>query len=128
VPHILWLRRVASAYARPSAAVRHLADVASSVTAAVRTMPEGPVLFQGKCMRSGDFLATWVVELAVHQLDLDLGQDAPSGLEWARVTLEAIADADLPPELDDRSAVLMGLGRVSAPVTSPLPPSYPVSL
>ena len=91
-------------------------------------MSEGPVEFQGKRMRSGDFLATWVVELAVHQLDLGIEQDEPSGLGWTRKTLEAIADADLPPGLDDRSAVLAGLGRIPPPSGSRLAPPYPVSL
>lgn len=128
VPHILWLRRVASAYGRPSAAVRHLEDVAGSATVAVRSKSEGTVEFQGKRMRSGDFLATWVVELAVHQLDLGIEHDEPSGLEWTRRTLEAIAEADLPPELDDRSAVLVGLGRIATPPGVWLAAPYPVSL
>jgi hypothetical protein len=79
-------------------------------------------------MRSGDFLATWVVELAVHQLDLGIEHDEPSGLEWTRRTLEAIAEADLPPELDDRSAVLVGLGRIATPPGVWLAAPYPVSL
>jgi hypothetical protein len=130
VPHILWLRRVASAYQRPAGAVVHLKDAAASAVRAVRPMPEGVVEFQGKRMHSGDFVATRVVELAVHQLDLDLGPDAvaPSGLAWTRMTLEAIADADLPAGLDDRSAVLIGLGRIPCPPSVRLAASFPVSL
>lgn len=128
VPHILWLRRVATAYGRPSAAVRHLEDVGRSATTVVGSMSEGTVEFQGKRMRSGDFLATWVVELAVHQLDLGIEQHNPSGLEWTRRTLEAIAEADLPSGLDDRSAVLVGLGRIPRPPGVRLAPPFPVSL
>lgn len=128
VPHILWLRRVASAYGRPSTAVGHLKDVATTATAALRSMPERQVEFQGKRMRSGDFLATWVVELAVHQLDLGIDGHEPCGLGWTRRTLEAIAEADLPSGLDDRSAVLVGLGRVPAPTGTRLAHPYPVSL
>jgi hypothetical protein len=128
VPHILWLRRVASAYGRPSAAVRHLEDVAEGACVAVRSLQEGQVEFQGKYLRSGDFLATWVVELAVHQLDLGIDGDEPVGLDWARTTVEAVADADLPSGLDDRSAVLVGLGRVPPPAGIRLSGSYPVSL
>jgi hypothetical protein len=91
-------------------------------------MSEGNVRFQGKRMASGDFLATWVVELAVHQLDLGLDGEAPSGLAWTRRTLEAIAGSDLPSDLDDRSAVLIGLGRVPCPPSTRLEPPYPVSL
>jgi hypothetical protein len=128
VPHILWMRRVATAYARPSAAVRHLEVVGRSATTVVGSMSEGTVEFQGKRMRSGDFLATWVVELAVHQLDLGIEQEEPSGLEWTRRTLEAIAEADLPLGLDDRSAVLVGLGRIPTPLGLRLAPPYPLSL
>lgn len=128
VPHILWLRRVAAAYGRPSMAVRHLEDVSRSATSVVRSMSEGTVEFQQKRMRSGDFLGTWVVELAVHQLDFSTEQREPFGLGWARRTLEAIAEADLPSGLNDRSAVLVGLGRIPPPAGVRLAPPYPVSL
>jgi hypothetical protein len=128
VPHILWLRRVASAYARPAGAFTHLKDVATTAINAVRSMSEGVVDFQGKRMESGDFLATWVVELAVHQLDLEVDGGSPTGLAWARLTVEAVASCDLPSELDDRSAVLIGLGRVPCPPSTRLEPPYPISL
>jgi hypothetical protein len=89
-------------------------------------MPEGVIEFQGRRIRSGDFTGTWVVELAVHQLDLGLDGDAASGLAWARRTLEAVAGTDLPAELDDRSAVLAGLGRTQPAIG--LPAVFPVSL
>lgn len=125
VPHLMWLRRVAGAYGRPSAAVAHLRQALDAASHAVRALPEGVVAFQGKRMTTGDFLATWVVELAVHALDLDLG-DQPTGLDWARRTIEAVAGADLPGELDDRTAVLVGLGR--RPATTPVPQPFPVHL
>lgn len=128
VAHILWLRRVASAYSRPSAAVTHLKQVAEGARVAVRSMPEGQVQFQGKRLRGGDFLASWVVELTVHQLDLAIEGEQPVGHEWTRKTLEAVADADLPSELDNESAVLVGLGRVPPPAGVALSDSYPVSL
>lgn len=128
VAHILWLRRVASAYARPARAVAHLAEVATAAVRAVHTLPECVVDFQGKRMASGDFLGTWVVELAVHQLDLWLEDDVPPGMAWARRTVEALADAELPSELDDRTAVLLGLGRVPWPPSMDLAPGFPVSL
>lgn len=124
VPHLLWMRRVASAYQRPSGAVAHLRTAIETARHAVRVLPDAVVDFQDKWMTSGDFLATWVVELAVHQLDLDLG-DSPVGLDWARATLEALAGEPPPADLDDRTAVLAGLGRTRGP---DLPASYPVSL
>jgi hypothetical protein len=140
VPHILWLRRVASAHSRPSGAIPHLRVVADAAKSAVKAMAPGVVDFQGKRMRSGDFLATWVVELAVHQLDLDRGSEGtdsgrgPSGLDWARQTLEALAEKPLPAALDDRSAVLLGLGRIASDAygdgdgSIALPSPYPISL
>lgn len=128
VAHILWLRRVAGAYRCPTAAVAHLQDVANGVVRAVKAMPESTVDFQGKRLLSGDFLGTWVVELAVHQLDLDVVPGRPSGLAWTRLTLEAIADAVLPADLDDRTAVLAGLGREPCPPSFELPRPFPVSL
>ncbi|QIG43257.1 hypothetical protein G5V58_11265 [Nocardioides anomalus] len=124
VPHVLWLRRVASAHQRPSAAVRLLERARDGVAAWLRTLPEGVAGFQGGRLSTGDLLATWVVELAVHQLDLDLPDDTPPGLPWTRATLEALAGAPLPAGLDDRTAVLAGLGREPAD----LGPAYPVSL
>ena len=56
----------------------------------MRLLPETPVAWQRKVLTSGDFLATWVVELAVHQLDLRIEGNTPSGLGWARGTLEAL--------------------------------------
>jgi hypothetical protein len=127
-PHILWLRRTAVAYSRPSAAVRHLRAVAQAVPAGLGRISTRTVAFQGKTMTTGDFVATWVAELAVHELDLDLGPRRNCGLPWARRTLEALAEADLPADLDDATAVLVGLGRVPAPDGTSLDHRFPVSL
>ena len=126
VDGILSLRRVASAYTRPVRAARHLEDVAKQAQTAIRAMPECVVDFQGRRLRSGDFLATCVVELAVHQLDLLVAGPPSSGLAWARLTLEALAGTPLPAELDDTDAVLAALGRV--PSLIPLDASYPAAL
>ncbi|MGC4110088.1 MAG: maleylpyruvate isomerase N-terminal domain-containing protein [Nocardioides sp.] len=117
VPHILWMRRTASAYTRPSGALRHLTDVAATCRLALGRMPDHPVLFQGKTMASGDFLATWVVELAVHQLDLgaEAGPPTAGALAAVRRTVEALADVDLPAEWEDEQAALVALGRGPLP-------------
>jgi hypothetical protein len=117
VPHILWMRRTAAAYNRPSGALRHLTDVAATGRIALRRMPDHPVLFQGKTMTSGDFLATWVVELAVHHLDLGepAGHPTPGSLAVVRRTVEALADVDLPDRWSDEEAALFALGRLPLP-------------
>ena len=122
----MWLRRTASAYARPSGAVRRLRDAADRAGRIAAAGGDGVVLFQGKSMTTGDFLGTWVAELAIHQLDLATDPGAGAGLPFARQTLEAIAGACLPPELPDREAVLTGLGRIPSDV--PLPAGFPLSL
>lgn len=117
VPHILWMRRTAAAYNRPSSALRHLRDVVATAHLVLGRMPDHPVLFQGRTMTSGDFLATWVVELAVHHLDLGEGAGRPTdgSLHVIRRTVEAIADVDLPAEWSDDEAVLISLGREPLP-------------
>jgi hypothetical protein len=120
VPHIMWMRRTSTAYNRPEGALRHLDDVAAMLRVALVRMPDHPVLFQGKTMTSGDFLATWVVELAVHQLDLGEGAGAatPESLQVVRRTVEAVADVDLPETWGDEDAALIALGRVPLPETA----------
>jgi hypothetical protein len=117
MPHIMWMRRTASAYNRPEGALRHLDDVAAILRIALARMPDHPVLFQGKVMTSGDFLATWIVELAVHQLDLGEGAGHPSedALRVVRRTVEALADVDLPQAWSGEDAALIALGRVPFP-------------
>jgi hypothetical protein len=117
VPRIMWMRRTATAYNRPEGALRHLDDVATTLRIALSRLPYLPVLFQGKTMTSGDFLATWVVELAVHQLDLgeEAGHPTAGSLEAVRRTVEAVADVDLPASWSDEDAVLISLGRAPLP-------------
>lgn len=117
VPHILWMRRTAAAYNRPSGALRHLRDVAATADLVLGRMPDHALLFQGKTMTSGDFLATWVVELAVHHLDLGDGSGRPTdgSLHVVRRTVEAIADTDLPGAWPDDVAALVALGREPLP-------------
>jgi hypothetical protein len=82
-------------------------------------------------MTSGDFLATWVVELAVHQLDLGqgAGHPTPGSLTAVRRTVEAIADVDLPERWDDEDAALIALGRLPLPDDVPeLAGVLPVSI
>jgi hypothetical protein len=115
IDHIGFLHRFSSAYRRPRGAVAHLRTTAETVAAAVERMVPGRVRFQGHVLDTGDFLATWATELAVHHLDLDLGADAPGpdpeALRLARRTAEALAGSPID-GTDDVAATLRGWGRV----------------
>jgi hypothetical protein len=67
-------------------------------------------------LSGGDFLATWATELAVHHLDLNLGQELPgpdtAALRLARQTADALADRPSPADWDDEHAVLVGWSRL----------------
>jgi hypothetical protein len=119
---VRFVRLVASAYRRPTGLVAHLLPTVGGVATAVRASGAGQVRFQGHVLTTGDFLATWACELAVHHLDLraelDLVPPAPSALTIARATVEALAGGPLPREWTDEDAVLLGTGRV------PLGPSH----
>lgn len=129
VPHILHLRRTASAYARPSGAVRHLADATTRAAAVVSDTPDRVVLFQDKSMTTADVIATWVVELAIHLLDLRVRHaPVPAGAALALRTLEAIAESDVPKGLGTQEALLAALGREPWPLDAPAPAGFPVSL
>jgi hypothetical protein len=109
------VQRLATAYRRPTSAVAHLRETADGLVRAVRAAAPGAVRFQGHVLATGDFLATWAVELAVHHLDigrdLDLPAPYPGALRMARETVEALV-GELPPEWSDETAVLAGTGRL----------------
>lgn len=128
VPGIMWLRRTASASTRPRGAVERLADSTTRATEAVRSQADHPVPFQGHVLPAGDFVGSWVVELAIHQWDLalDVGP-APVGATWARRTLEALGGA-LPASMADEDAVLAGMGRRAWPEGVEQPEGYPIAV
>lgn len=75
----------------------------------------GNILFQSRILGSGDFLATWAVEVAIHHLDLgkELRPDPPAStaMALARQTVESLLEAPLPSDWDDVEAVMVGSGR-----------------
>ncbi|OZM76147.1 maleylpyruvate isomerase N-terminal domain-containing protein [Pseudonocardia sp. MH-G8] len=113
VSHVRFVRLMASAYRVPTSAVGHLRETAEALAHAAGSLPEGVVAFQGHALTTGDFFATWAVELAVHHLDLGaelvLPPPAPAALTLARDTVEALAGATSP--WDDLTTVLVGTGR-----------------
>jgi hypothetical protein len=114
--NVRFVRLLGAAYRRPTGAVRHLLPTVDGVRTAVEALPVGAVRFQGHVLATGDFLATWAVELAIHQLDL--GRELPvppptaSSLALTRATISALAGVELPASWDDRTVALLGAGRV----------------
>lgn len=110
-----FVRRLGAAYRRPRGVVAHLRPTVEGLATAVAAMPDGAVRFQGHVLSSGDFLATWAVEVAVHHLDLapelDLAPPAAPALALGRATVQALAGGALPETWDDRRVVLLGTGR-----------------
>ncbi|HEX8132795.1 MAG TPA: maleylpyruvate isomerase N-terminal domain-containing protein [Actinomycetes bacterium] len=116
--HARWIRLVASAYARPGGVVRHLR---LTTGAALRQAPVAPadrrLEFQGHVIEMGDFLATWVVEAAVHHLDLtlelpDAPPPLPASLGVTRETLDALLGQPVPGNWDDATYALKGTERL----------------
>lgn len=68
--HIRYVRALFSAIRRPSAVLDQWQATTSALARQVGSTPPGGFDFQQYRMSSGDFLATWAVELAVHHLDL----------------------------------------------------------
>lgn len=117
VASIRFVRLLAAAYRRPTGLVGHMRPTVEGVMTAARQLAPGAVRFQRRVLSTGDFLATWACELAVHHLDLgrelQIAPPAPAGLRVARETIEALAGGALPAAWPDETAVLLGAGRVS---------------
>lgn len=109
-----YVHRLSSAYKRPTGAVGHLRITADTVADAVERMAPGRVRFQGHVLETGDFLASWATELAVHHLDLDLDAAAPGpdpeALRLARRTAEALSGGPID-AASDTEATLRGWDR-----------------
>lgn len=114
VPALMAQRRRTDAYTRPSALLAQLRDVAATVATGASNLGTSNVRFQGHVMTSGDLLAIWAVENAIHHLDLDLPvPGSPAALRLARRTCDALLPAPLPPAWADEEAVLVACGRTS---------------
>ena len=116
VDQIRFVRLLAAAYRRPAGIVGHLRWTAECVSVAAAKLEPINLRSQGRVIRSGDFLATWAVELAIHHLDLteelQLRAPACSALTLARQTVEALLGGSLPQDWNDALAVLIGAGRI----------------
>jgi hypothetical protein len=111
---ILALRRIASASGSPTGALPPLRRVTDALTTRVAVLEDGVLAFQGWVLTTGDFLATWAVELAVHQLDLardlEVARPPARALAVGRRTVEALLGCAVP-VADDADALLLATGR-----------------
>lgn len=111
--------RLAAAYQDPGLLTFHLDDVGSAAgRAAVLADPELRVETRGEVLTVADYLGAYVLEWTLHHLDLiahlpDAAAPAPPAttLAAARALLERVAGAELPEELSDTDALLVGTGR-----------------
>jgi uncharacterized protein (TIGR03083 family) len=114
--NVRFVRLLGAAYRRPTGVVRHLRPTADAIRTAVPALPPGALRFQGHILATGDFLATWAVELAIHQLDLGreltVAPPTAESLRLTRATIEALAGSPMPTSWDDRTVALLGAGRV----------------
>jgi Mycothiol maleylpyruvate isomerase N-terminal domain len=114
-----FVRLSASAFARPSGVVAKLHRLIGAARRQAAAVPAGRRLeFQGHVLPAGDFLATWVVEGAVHHLDMavelpGLPAPAPGALAVVRETLDALLGGAPPLDWDDATYALKGTGRLA---------------
>ena len=117
--HVRYVRLVTSAYQRPSGGIRHLTVTGNTVMRAASRLPASNLDFQGHVISTGDFYATWAVELAVHHLDLGLEliiePPAPGAWELTRRTVETLAGGAFPSDVSETDVILIGTGRLAAP-------------
>ncbi len=121
--HVLWVRRSAAAFARPTGVVRLWSDLApAAVRAAAAADPDGHIATQGHVLTVPHFVATLVTEAAIHHLDLidalpDAVPPVPEVIAVALSTVDGLAQPDgLPAAWEPREALVKSTGR--APLTT----------
>jgi Mycothiol maleylpyruvate isomerase N-terminal domain len=113
---VRWIWAMSAAYATGDGLRRHFCDIAGAAASASRHVSEGRILFQGHSCEVDEFLTMWVVEFALHQIDLVVGvDDRPDPPAWALevvlTTLDALIGHDRPAWWDERSFLLKATGR-----------------
>src|SRR5690606_2981753 len=112
--------RLAAAYQDPELLRFHLDDVGSAAgRAAVLADPAARVSTQGAVLTVADYLSAYVLEWALHHLDLvadlpgtvDVPGPSADTLAAARELLERIAGEPFPAAWPDADALLVGTGR-----------------
>ena len=111
-----FVQRLALAYRRSAGLVAHFLATAGGAGRAAASLGEGLLAFQGHTMTTGDFLAMWTVELAVHHLDLAADREpAPpptdAALALTRRTADALLGPPFPAVWTDTRVALLAAGR-----------------
>jgi hypothetical protein len=114
--HARHVRIVASAYP-PGALAWEWRETAAAACRAARACPHPAVTTQGHVLRTGDFIATLVVEAAVHYLDITAGLPSapppdPASLALVRRVLDGLLGTPMPGDWDDATYALKGTGRL----------------
>lgn len=120
---VRFARALAAAYAAPTGQLRHVRTTVHGLRRLVADLRDPYRLeFQGHVLDVSDFLATWVVEVVVHHLDMTVdlpGAPAPppSGLAVVRGTAAALLPdpAVLDGWDDDTALALVVTGRETGP-------------
>jgi hypothetical protein len=110
--HARFVRLSAAAYSSPSVVVRHWQDTSAAAVRAAQTASDVQRYeTQGYVLELADLLTTFVVEAALHHLDLRLGT-APAGpLALVRFALDGLLDGAPRPDWDDVTYALKATGR-----------------
>ncbi|GII82352.1 maleylpyruvate isomerase [Sphaerisporangium siamense] len=109
--------RLAAAYGEPGLLKFHLDDVGSAAgRAAGLADPAARVGTRDQVLTAGDYLSAYVLEWALHHLDLiayrpSAAEPPAETLAAARGSLEKIAGASFPASFSDKDALLVGTGR-----------------
>lgn len=121
--HTQFVRALSTAYRRPTGCIRHLAVTGRILGQAAGRLPAANLDFQGHVIGSGDFFATWAVELAVHHLNLGLElimeAPTPAAVRLTRQTVEELAGGPFPVGMTDTEVILVGTGRTPPPADAP---------
>jgi hypothetical protein len=112
--HARYVRISASAYSSGMLALEWR-ETAEAAVRAAQACPYPAVTTQGHVLKTADFVATLVVEAAVHHLDMTVelaaGPPPASALRLVRQTLDGLLGTPL--DWDDRAYALKGTGRMA---------------
>jgi uncharacterized protein (TIGR03083 family) len=135
VAHARYVRIAAAAYP-PGTLVGEWRDTSEAAVRAARACPYETVGTQGHVLRTGDFVATLVVEATVHHLDLTVSLTGapdpdPAALTLVRRVLDGLLGQPLPVDWTAVVYALKGTGRLpltpaDRAVLSPLAAHFPL--